>query len=193
MSMNGEASVGQIHDVKVTLYRNFFSLPEILWQENQCFKLTFDTPIVYERSEFDSETIPRRIEVSDILSFDSNGFLPASIPQGGVSIAPSIFKIAEYSIWVISLTQFPIPLETECYIKIKIPADLGFLNVAFTGGEMMLPNSGETVESVKQTVDATGTTVYFQGCYRDTTVGPSPPTNNSVVNKIKFKSNQFAI
>ena len=49
MSMNGDAEVGNIHPIDLTVYRDGFTRPVVLWQENQCFKLTFDSP--YKKSE----------------------------------------------------------------------------------------------------------------------------------------------
>ena len=50
MSMNEQRLVGEVHDVRLTLYRDQNTVPQILWQEDQCFKLTFDTP--YRKSDF---------------------------------------------------------------------------------------------------------------------------------------------
>jgi hypothetical protein len=41
-----------------------------------------------------------------------------------MNIQPTIIRIAEYSLWTISLTNFPIPLEEICYIELIIPPDL---------------------------------------------------------------------
>ena len=39
----------------------------------------------------------------------------------------------------------------------------------------MLPNSGDVVNEVKQVKNANGDTIVtFQGCYQESTVGPSP-------------------
>ena len=50
MSMQGERLVGDVHPVRLTLYRDQTTDPEIKWQEDQCFKLSFDTP--YAKSDF---------------------------------------------------------------------------------------------------------------------------------------------
>ena len=91
---------------------------------------------------------------------------PATISSNGLTVAPTIFKIAEYSIWVFSLTGFPIPLETECYIKIYIPPDLGFENTVIEGSQMMAPKNGSTIENVKMVTEADGgKSIMFQACY----------------------------
>jgi hypothetical protein len=127
-------------------------------------------------SMYDSEPIPNPISVSDILSFNSNGFKPALIPRNGLTITPTIFKIAEFSIWVFSVTTFPIPLETECYAKITIPADLAFEYTTIKGTQMFLTQSqDDIVDGVDQVSNPDGTkTVKFRACYRANTVGPSP-------------------
>lgn len=126
-------------------------------------------------SLYDSEPIPNPISSSEMLSFDSNGFKPAIIPKNGITITPTIFKIAEYSIWVISLTNFPIPLERECYAKITIPADLAFENTMIRGSQMFMSQSTDIIEGVEQVDNPDGSkTIKFRACYRDNTVGPSP-------------------
>ena len=44
MSMQQKTTVGEVHDVTLILYRDQGDQPEVFWQENQCFKLTFNTP-----------------------------------------------------------------------------------------------------------------------------------------------------
>ena len=58
---------------------------------------------------------------------------PAPVPPFGLTLSPSIFKIAEFSVWVLSITELALPLETQCYVSIYIPGDLKFENVKFTG------------------------------------------------------------
>ena len=84
-------------------------------------------------SWFDSELIPNTIEGSEIEFIDASDFKPAEISPFGLTLAPSIFKINEYSIWVFSVTELPLPLEANCYISIYIPGDLAFQNVALKG------------------------------------------------------------
>ena len=50
MNMQNDAFVGDVHPVRLTLYRDQTTDPEIEWQEDQCFKLSFDTP--YLKSDF---------------------------------------------------------------------------------------------------------------------------------------------
>ena len=89
---------------------------------------------------FDSEDIRRRIEVTEDVAFDATDMLPGQIPNNLVTIAPTIFKIGEFSIWVLSVTLLPMPLERVCYIELTVPSDLRFNNVEFRGGEFMRPN-----------------------------------------------------
>ena len=82
-------------------------------------------------SYFDDEPAASQIETSGNLSFDATTFTPAVIKSENLNIAPTIFKIAEYSTWFLSLSNFPIPLETGCYIEITIPPDIRFINTEF--------------------------------------------------------------
>lgn len=77
----------------------------------------------------DSEPSENAISNSGLLSFDAIGMEPALIPLNGLTIAPTVFKIGTYSTWLFSLTDFPIPLETKCYVKLYIPPDLAFDNL----------------------------------------------------------------
>jgi hypothetical protein len=67
------------------------------------------------------------------VQLDASNFKPAIIPTQGFSISPTIFKIAESSIWTISISDFPIPLQKECYIRITVPKDLKYDNVNMFG------------------------------------------------------------
>ena len=124
---------------------------------------------------FDNEPVPNTIVYSSFVAFDSRGFTPAKISSTGLTITPTIFKIAEYSIWVFSLTGLPIPLETECYVEIFIPADLRFDNTIISGSEMFAPVSGNVVDGVDEIANDDGSvTVRFEACYKERSVGPSP-------------------
>ena len=71
---------------------------------------------------YDQEDPPNAIETTGRdLTFDSSGFLPAKISLQGMRIQPTIFTIAEYSQWTVSITDFPIPLDTECYVQMEVP------------------------------------------------------------------------
>ena len=89
-------------------------------------------------SVYDSEPIPNTISYSEMLAFDATKMQPAIIPKNGLTVTPTIFKIAEYSIWVFSI-KIPIPLETECYAKLTIPADLSYQNTLLKGQQFMAP------------------------------------------------------
>ena len=75
---------------------------------------------------FDSEPIPASIEVSDSVSMFTDGYLPAEINAANLNIQPSIVKIAEFSVWTVTLTEFPIPLNTGCFVELIIPGDLTY-------------------------------------------------------------------
>ena len=75
---------------------------------------------------FDNEPFPNFIASSVPFNFDSSNLEPAIIPSDAISITPTIFKIAEYSVWNFLLSDFPIPLEQECFVEIYIPPDLAF-------------------------------------------------------------------
>ena len=135
-------------------------------------------------SLFDSELIPNTISMSASIEFDAFGMTPSVIPINGLTIIPSIFKIAEYSVWVFSLTVFPIPLEQKCYVKIYIPADLAYKNTVIKGTQMMAPNSGDIITPTKILTEADGgTTIEFEACFRENSVGPSP-TGRIEINSI---------
>ena len=126
-------------------------------------------------SVFDSEVNRRRIEVSEDVSFDATRLQAAPIAPYLVTIAPTIFTIGSYSIWVLSVTLFPIPLETGCFVEITVPVDLRFNNIEFSGYDFMQPNSGVVVNQVTSFQNSAGDTVVrFQGCFSENTIGPSP-------------------
>ena len=59
--MLGANEVSDVHDVEFILYRDQNTQPEIEWQENQCFKLIFDSPYTVDPESwapFDSATPP---------------------------------------------------------------------------------------------------------------------------------------
>ena len=58
----------------------------------------------FRLSVFDSEENKRQIEVSDDVEFDATEMLPGVIPPNYVTIAPTIFTIGSFSIWVLSVT-----------------------------------------------------------------------------------------
>ena len=88
----------------------------------------------FKISLLDNEQESRNlIEESDIFSFNTNLFTPATIRKTDLTVAPSVFQIAEYSTWLVALTDFPIPLEKKCWIKLTIPPDLPYKNEQFRG------------------------------------------------------------
>ena len=97
--------------------------------------------------------------------FDATTFTPAVIKKENLNIAPTIFKIAEYSTWFLSLTNFPIPLETGCYIEMTIPSDLRFINTEFKGTDMFKPRSSNFIVINKEEVTPRGTVVQLEGCF----------------------------
>jgi hypothetical protein len=70
------------------------------------------------------------------VALDATNFDAALIPQQSIQISPSIFKIAESSIWTLSISDFPLPLQKECYIRITVPNDLQHNHVALFGTGM---------------------------------------------------------
>ena len=136
-------------------------------------------------SVYDSERIPNVISTTDFLSFDATTFEPAIIPRNGLTITPTIFKIAESSMWVLSISNFPIPLETQCYVKLTVPADLAVTLTTVEGSQMFSPTSGNIVQGIDKVDNADGsTTIKFQSCFRDRSVGPSPQ-GRLEINRIK--------
>ena len=124
---------------------------------------------------FDSEPIPNQIDSTGDLKFDARNFKPAKIQSNGLTIEPDIFTIQEKSIWVFSLTNFPVPLETECYIKFVIPPDLEYQQTDIEGRQIFQPNDSQFVSNQIVTFDPViGTTVMFRACFKERTVGPSP-------------------
>ena len=87
------------------------------------------------------------------------------IKRENLNIAPTIFKIAEYSTWFLSLTNFPIPLETGCYIELTIPTDLRFINTEFKGTDMFKPRSSNFIVITSEQTTAAGTVVRLEGCF----------------------------
>ena len=143
---------------------------------------SFKNPIYQKKwygfriSIYDSEPIPNPISSSESIAFDATGMEPAIIPRNGLTVTPTIFKIAEYSIWVFSL-KMPIPLETECYIRLTIPSDLTYQNTMMKGQQMMAPMSSDIIDNntVKVETAPDGSKILsWRACFRETTVGPSP-------------------
>lgn len=129
---------------------------------------------------------PNEIEKSESVAIDASNYLPAAISAAVLNIQPRIIKIGEFSIWSISLTKFPIPLETGCYVKLVIPRDLEFINTSMNGYEMFSGTSGTVVQDVivEKEGDPRGVVVKFEGCQVRQTVGPSPQ-GRLEINRIK--------
>ena len=71
-----------------------------------------------------------------------------------------------------SLSEFPIPLETECYIKLLMPPDLQFFNVEIVGEDMFKPFESSPM-SFEEVDNENGSIFKFSGCLRESTVGLS--------------------
>ena len=83
--------------------------------------------------------------------------------------------------WVLSLLNFPIPLETECYVKLTVPADLAVTLTTVEGSGLFAPVSGYIVQGIDKVDNADGsTTIKFESCFNDRSVGPSPQGRLSI-------------
>ena len=125
---------------------------------------------------FDSEPSRNPIEQSESVGFNAVGFTPAQVEANTVIIKPSIFRIASESIWKITVSVFPIPLELECFVRLTIPSDLYMVNVAIQGFGMFKPRSGTVIDEVQDRVDGTTkqTVVTFPSCQSAGALGVSP-------------------
>jgi len=116
---------------------------------------------------YDQEDPPNAIETTGRdLIFNSIGFLPAKISLQGMRIQPTIFTIAEYSQWTASITDFPIPLDTECFVEITIPGDLAYKNEGMIGSQMFAPAAGSAIFPQVETIPDGRTILRFESCFR---------------------------
>ena len=76
---------------------------------------------------YDNEKKPSQIERSESVAIDARSFVPAKILPSTFYIQPRIITIGEFSVWSLSLTKFPIPLEAGCYARLIIPNDLDYI------------------------------------------------------------------
>ena len=76
------------------------------------------------------------------MQLDATNFKPALIDSINLTIVPTIFKIGQFSIWIMSITDFPLPLEQGCWIRITIPKDLRYDNSNLNGWEIFQPADG---------------------------------------------------
>ena len=100
--------------------------------------------------------------------------VPAVIPTQGIQISPTIFKIAESSIWTLSIAEFPIPLQKECYIRLTIPPDLKHNHVALFGTGMFMGQTNTQISPEIQTDSRSNRIIQFRACYQEFSLGPSP-------------------
>jgi len=95
--------------------------------------------ITFYDSQFQDETNPSPNEIQttdEQVTLNASNFEAAIIPSQGITISPTIFMIAESSVWTLSISDFPVPLQKECYVRLTVPPDLKHNNVVMFGTGM---------------------------------------------------------
>ena len=135
---------------------------------------------------YDNEKRPNQIERSESVAIDASRFKPAQIDSSALYIQPRIITIGEYSVWTLSLTKFPIPLEAGCYARIIIPRDLSFVKTSVSGYDIFSDFTSSVVQDmvIDENIDPRGISVTFPSCLEEAFLGPSPQ-GRLEINRIK--------
>ena len=109
--------------------------------------------------------------------FDSSNLEAATISSTGIAIVPTIRRIGTYSTWILTITDFPLPLELGCFVRLTVPSDLGYEKTTLEGLGMFSDTAQffNTIGSHDQRINANGENVIeFEACKFLQSLGANP-------------------
>ena len=60
------------------------------------------------------------------MGVDASSFSAVDIPKDNIVMTPKFPVVGDFSQWIMSISELPIPLELGCYVKFTLQDDLAY-------------------------------------------------------------------